>query len=278
GHPATQLQASLPHVYRPDLWVRSTSRQGRSLLMLDETYELKSLTTLAIGVERLTVNLTDHPLTCLRRFESSEEDTLAIMRSSFLRDFASPGEAGAGSLSADEHICSKHVTGEAGVAHFSYRCCRFGQDGGIECLDVTEDNWIKILLTLIVIIKVLVVLYSPMFVPETLYRMKYVAAQYLYHVPGPALTLKVVVSADPDQFGPQAAHKRVRLDQLKNMEVFKTMVASSNWQPETIYQVKVKDVRLSVKARRLLSKCRAPVSIKSILYNNIMRCRIRKLE
>ncbi|KAK3769986.1 hypothetical protein RRG08_061958 [Elysia crispata] len=252
--------------------------QGRSLLMLDETYDLKSLTTLAIGVEKLEVNLTDHPIRCLRKFEDREEETLRIVRSSFLRDFADPNQNTRGSLSPDEHICSKHVEDDGGYAHFVYRCCRFDQDGEIVCLDVIEDNWIKVLLTLIIIIKVLVVLYSPMFLPETLYRIKYVAAQYLYHLPGPAMTLKVVVSEDPDQYGPQAKHKCVRLEELKNMEVFKTMVASSNWQTEKIYEVKVKDVRLSVKARRLLSKFTVPVSIKSILYNNLIRCRIRKLE
>ena len=56
--------------------------------MLDETYDLKSLTTLAIGVEKLEVNLTDHPIRCLRKFEDREEETLRIVRSSFLRDFA----------------------------------------------------------------------------------------------------------------------------------------------------------------------------------------------
>ncbi|GFS22117.1 hypothetical protein ElyMa_001609300 [Elysia marginata] len=191
--------------------------------MLEETYDSMSLSTLAIGVEKMTVNLTDHPLRCMRKFETSEEDTLRIVRASFLRDFA-------------------------------------------------------VLLTLITIIKVLVVLYSPMFLPETLYRLKYVAAQYLYHLPGQPMTLKVVVTQDPDQYGPQAKHKRVRLEDLKNMEIFKTMVASSRWLPEKIYEVKVKDVRLSVKARRLLNKATVPVSIKSILYNNLIRCRIRKLE
>ena len=56
--------------------------------MLEETYDQMSLTTLAIRVEQMTVNLTDHPVRCLRAFESSEEDTLSIIRGSFLRDFA----------------------------------------------------------------------------------------------------------------------------------------------------------------------------------------------
>ncbi|GFO23165.1 hypothetical protein PoB_004967000 [Plakobranchus ocellatus] len=276
GHPAEQLIEALPHVYRPHLWIRSTSRQGRSLLMLDETYDPMSLTTLTIGVEEITANLTDHPVRCLR--EMTEEETLKVIRASFLRDFSDPNKNPTGSLSQDEHICSKHIVNDGGYAHFVYRCCRFDQDGQIECQEVTEDNWIRLLLTLIIIIKVLIVLFSPMFIPERMYRLKYVAAQYFYHVPGPPLTLKVVVSQDPDQFGPDSKHKRVRLEDLKNMEIFKTMVASSRWLPEKIYEVKVKDVRLSVKARRLLDKCTVPVSIKSILYNNLIRCRIRKLD
>ncbi|XP_012942554.1 uncharacterized protein LOC101851145, partial [Aplysia californica] len=123
----------------------------------------------------------------------------------------------------------------------------------------------------------MVVLYSPMFLPESMYRVKYVAAQYIHHLTGPPLKLKVVVSQDPEQYGPENKDKRIRLSRLKNMEVFKTMVASGGWTQDRIYEVAVKDVRLSVKARRLLDKATVPVTMIKIIYNNLLRCRIRRL-
>uniref|UniRef100_A0A0B7AZA9 Uncharacterized protein n=3 Tax=Arion vulgaris TaxID=1028688 RepID=A0A0B7AZA9_9EUPU len=276
GHPTDMLHDVLKDVYNPYQWIRSTSRQGRSLLMLGDDYRYKSLSTLSIGVASLDVNVTDQPIRCIRG--RSQEETLTIIRESFFRDFHDPTDGKKGTFGLEDHMCNIQIINNLGDAEFRYRCCQTITAANVSCHDLLQDQWVTFLLALIIIIKILVVLYSPLFVPDSLYRLKYVAGQYIYHVPDPPLTLKVVVTTDPDQFGEMNQHKTVRLSRLKNMEYFKTMVSNPPWIPDKIYQVHIQDVKLSVKARRLLDSATVPVSCMTILYNNLLRCRIRRLE
>jgi hypothetical protein len=69
----------------------------------------------------------------------------------------------------------------------------------------------------------------------------------------------------------------VKLSRLKDMLVFKTLV-TSQMRPDVRYRITYDQVRLSVKARRLLSKNRVPVGLLKMLYNNLLRCRLRHLE
>ena len=49
------------------------------------------------------------------------------------------------------------------------------------------------------------------------------------------MTLRVVVTEDPDTYGPESKHKCVRPEDLKHMEYFKEMVKTFEW--EKIYEV-----------------------------------------
>ncbi|CAL1536303.1 unnamed protein product [Lymnaea stagnalis] len=276
GHPPDMLDIASKKMYRPYSWIRSTGRQGRSLLMLDETHRYLSLSTLAIGVESMHVNLTDHPPRCLRGKE--EVEILKILRESFLRNLEPPEKNDEKSLGLEDHICNIEIVQAGDIAEFPYTCCRKDADGTITCEAMSKDGWIQFLLALIIIIKVVVILCSPLFVPETMYRMKFVAAPYIYHVPGPPLSLKILVTENPEQYGPDNRSKKIRLSKLQNMEYFKTMVATTRWTPDRIYEVKVQDVKLSVKSRRLLNQDNVPVTIIKLIYNNFIRCRLRHLE
>ncbi|KAK6993823.1 hypothetical protein BgiMline_010394 [Biomphalaria glabrata] len=276
GHPPDMLDIVCKHVNNPYRWIRTTSRHGRSLLMLDENYKYMSLSTLTIGVESMSINLTDHPARCLRG--KDEEEVLKIIRESFLGELVAPDVSSMSPLGNDDHICNMQVLEDHGHALFRYRCCRKHQDGDITCEDMQKDEWVQFLLALIIIIKVLVILWSPMFLPETLYREKYVAAPYIFHVPGPALSLKIVVTQKPDQFGVKNTQKRIRLSDLRNMQTFKTMIANTRWEHDRVYEVKVPDIRLSVKSRRLLGQNNVPITIFKLFYNSLIRCRIRHLE
>ena len=88
-------------------------------------------------------------------------------------------------------------------ADFVYTCCHKSPDDDVVCSDVTNDAWIDVLMAFIVITKVLVVLYSPSFLPGSLYRLKYVAAEYIYHLPdtAPVRRVKVVVTQFPNSYG-----------------------------------------------------------------------------
>lgn len=85
----SRLESDL-HLFRPALWQRSTSRQGRSLLMLGDNFDILSLRLLSMRVESLSVTLTQQPLGCLDNMTSSAiKDHLLNL---LLNDFQVDGE------------------------------------------------------------------------------------------------------------------------------------------------------------------------------------------
>ncbi|XP_076447500.1 uncharacterized protein LOC143284575 isoform X2 [Babylonia areolata] len=276
SYPPDFLQTHLKHVYHPTHWVRSTGRQGRSLLVLEDNYDFMSLFFLSIGVFEQNVTLRDSPRNCLRT--RTPEEILHIINMLLLNDFKPQGEGqDPGSLSVDEHVCHMTIKEVDGYAQFRYTCCHLSPDGEVMCSEVSPDDWIDVLMAFIVITKVLVVLFSPSFLPGSLYRLKYVAIEYLYRIPdnSPVKRMKVVVTQYPGTYGNDS--KVVKLSEVSGMEYFKTMV-DTNMQLDRIYHVTFDRVRLSVKSRRLLGENHVPVGLLRMLYNNLLRCRIRHLE
>nr|KAG5705591.1 hypothetical protein BaRGS_034789 [Batillaria attramentaria] len=153
----------------------------------------------------------------------------------------------------------------------------WGPDGNVICKDIQYDVWIEVLMAFIVITKILVVLYSPSFLPGSLYRLKYVATEYIYHIPetAPFKRIRMVVTQFPGTYGND--QKIVRLSEIKGMEYFKTMV-DTNMHLDKLYDVTMDRVRLSVKSRRLLGENYVPVGLLKMIYNNLFRCRIRRLD
>lgn len=183
-------------MFQPWSWQRSSSRQGRSLLMLSDHYDVLSMSLLTIRVGHLDVTLTSSPPGCLSNMTSRA--IYEAIRALLLSDFRVGSNAdpdGSGSLSKDEHVCYRQVRrGDNDVAEFVYVCCHDEQEmavrdgvgaprGGAVCADVTRDPWIRLLLAAVVVIKVLVVLFSPNLLPETVYRLKYATLNYVYHLP-----------------------------------------------------------------------------------------------
>ncbi|KAK7101544.1 uncharacterized protein [Littorina saxatilis] len=273
-YPPDFLNHRLKGLFAPRHWVRSTGRQGRSLLVLEDNYDFMSLFFLSIGVHEMNVTLRDSPRGCLK--DLNKEETLNAIRDILLNDFKPPGQED-GSLSVDEHVCNMKVKDNDGYAEFIYTCCHKSPDGYVICEDVMEDDWLNVLLTFIIITKVLVVLYSPSFLPGSIYRLKYVATEYICHIPDnkPVKRVKVVVTQYPSNYGSE--EKVVKLSELKGMEYFKTMV-DTNMHMDKVYQVTFDKVRLSVKTRRLLGENYVPVGLLKVIYNNLVRCRIRKLD
>lgn len=87
----------------------------------------------------------------------------------------------------------------ARYAEFVYVYCYKSPDGDIICKDVERDMWIETLMVFIAISKVIVVLFSPSFIPGNLYRLKYVANEYIFR-PARDLHVRFVVTQSPSVY------------------------------------------------------------------------------
>lgn len=168
-------------IFQPLDWRRTTSRQGQSMLMLSDIYDVLSLSLLSIKVESLDVTLNVTSQGCWERMTSRE--LLDKLQSLLLDDFQVKDQTSSSTHTKDLNICNQELRRvQNRAAQFVHVCChRTHDDGKVVCSDVTSDPWLEVLFAAVLIIKVLVVLYSPSFLPESVYHHQTSYMQYVYH-------------------------------------------------------------------------------------------------
>ncbi|KAK6177354.1 hypothetical protein SNE40_015472 [Patella caerulea] len=262
--------------YRLSHWVRTMNSQARSLLMLNENYELLSLGAMRIGVETMEVAMYDEPDGCIGAL--SAQDTAALIRETLLYDFKEIDRTQpkpTKSLGTAEHVCNMYVRDDDGYASFVYNCCHYDPDGVLICKDIVREVWMNVLVMFTVFIKILIVLFSPLLIPEKVYLKKFTATEYHYYTKAQEKkTIRVVVTRFPESF--DCANKVVKIDRIQSMDFFKTML--NTMKLNKIYEVELNDLRLSVSQHRLLRENCVPVGVFRYLYNNFCRCKIRFTE
>ncbi|XP_067684403.1 uncharacterized protein [Haliotis asinina] len=270
GSPGDMFTANDSDLFRPNVWIKAASTQGRSLLMLDDNFEVLSLSLLGIGVVTVDVELDEKPHGCVTLLTT--EQRVNLTRYLVTNDFRLPGPGEKSlSLSKDELICNMRIVPVSGRANFVHQCCHIDADGNTSCEDIHPDIWINVLLTCILIIKVLVVLYSPSFIPETFYRDKYTATDYAYPIPGHNERIGIVTTSQDDVY--PSGIPRIRLSQLTGLKSVKESL--NKLLVDKIYEIT--KIHLSVKAGKLLSDNYVPVSVVKMIYDNVFRCQIRRI-
>ncbi|XP_067684811.1 uncharacterized protein [Haliotis asinina] len=263
------LAAKGGDIFRPNLWIRSPSGQGLRLLMLDDNFEILSLTLLGIGVVEIDVQLDEKPYGCMNHLTS--EERVNKTRTILLNDFQLPNPGEKGSSSNTEYICNMRIVPVGQVANFVYHCCHIDPDGNEICEDIHHDVWVNVLLTCILVLKILVVLYSPSFIPENLYRRRFIATDYTYHIPSCNKRIRIVKSIG-DKYPPDIP--RIPIQKLKRLENLKKSI--DQMQADRIYELD--RIHFSVESRKLLAENCVPVSMTKMIYDNIFRCKIRSLD
>ncbi|KAL4240743.1 hypothetical protein ACF0H5_001532 [Mactra antiquata] len=256
-------------MYRPFFWVRATGRHGTSLLALRPEYDKLSLYALAVGVKEMNVTLVEEPALCLNDLTYTEIEKL--IRELVMNDFESSHENTTDDDTyTSETVCNKHIIDDDGVAEFQYFCCVRDEDGKQECKYLHSDFWLNMLLGVIITVKVLVVLYSPKFIPERLYHRDVASRDFVFRH---KKKLKVIKTVHPSRFeNAQVFH----VSKFDRMEKFKeTLDAMNN---EETYEVELAELNILVKHGRLLTSNDAPVGLFQSLIDAFLRCKISERD
>lgn len=255
-------------MFRPFFWVRVSGRHGTSLLALRPEYDKLSLYSLAIGVEEMNVALVEEPASCLNNLTYSEIEVL--IRELVMNDFQEPS----GGISEDSlntgSVCNKHIIDNDGVADFQYYCCQRNGKGENECKYLHSDFWLKLLLGIIILVKVLVVLYSPRFIPESLYRKNVTVRDFIYRH---EMKLKTVLTRNPEKY---KKAKAFCISKFAGMEGFNRTLKEMKL--DVPYSMEMNELCLQVKYGRLLPSNYAPVGFFRSLYDAIVECKISDRE
>ena len=259
------------NVYKPFYWVKSTGRYGEGLLLLKPTYDVLSLTTLEFGVETMHVTIGEYPNNCLDQL--SHTDMVGLLRELVMNDFQDTSTGDVAQMKPLESVCNLHVLDADGTAMFHYYCCHRGEDLLITCKYLKSDIWLEILFVAITFLKVLVFLYSPRFIPDSMYRLKNIAMPYIHKLdPVNPLKFNLVVTRSPERHS--NARTIFKLKDFSGMPNFSTKLQTLELdQP---FRVTLEQLSLRIKHARLVPDDYAPVSLLTTLYETCFRCKIRE--
>ena len=267
---------STSHLYKPFSWVKVTGRQGAGLLLLKDHFDVLSSFTLRIGVRKLDVRLTETPEGCLNAMSITDAETL--MRDAVMNGFYSTTVGDILTLEDTDQGCNVHVVNNEGYAEFRHYCCKRGALGDITCQYLEEGFWVSILFYVIAALKILIVLFSPRFVPGSLYRLKSKATPYVHKLANNIkLSLNVILASEPEH----VRHVRddticFRLSKFKHMPEFTKTIHELRKKPGVSHRLELEAIHLKVDSDLLISENAVPVGLFGKLYETFVMCTIRE--
>ncbi|GFS24005.1 hypothetical protein ElyMa_006992000 [Elysia marginata] len=256
--------------YRPWQWYTTRSRHGRTLLMLSFHYDVLSMNILTIGVKKIDVDIHDKPFGCFAQLNSSQ-------RLEFVRMLLLSRNIGVsssfGQSVREEFACNQEISNHSGKGEFVYNCCFKDQGGKVICSTKGDDFWINILYFAITLVKVLMFLFCPKFLPSNLYSVAYVASEYVVTLKR-ELKMKIFVTEQTD--ANVRFKKRLTLEDISEWWTFRETLETLPF--DEIVPIKMTDLRIKVKGKRIIPENDPPTGLIRTIYDNLVRCKVKNLD
>ncbi|XP_050388378.1 uncharacterized protein LOC126807672 [Patella vulgata] len=167
---------------------------------------------------------------------------------------------------AFNEVCSMFIKDELGFGILVYHCCKLNEN----CVDIVEDASVWILRIFFFLVTIFLFLYFPKFLPQ-----KYTRPVFQFN-PTPPITLRIVKTNTPDKYDIKGTRvPSIIFDQMK--ELTKSMRSAAIVR-DTVYKVKIKVVDLLIHRVDILSESDQAVSLTKLLYDMIIRCKIRRAK
>ena len=256
--------------YKPYTWVTATSQQALMLLFLPPAYQIMSLYTLSSDVKTIHVTVKELPGHCLHQLSSIESEQL--MRDMVMNNFQNKSDSRV-HVDQARTVCNMHILNETGTAVFMYWCCEQSADSHTKCYYLKHNILMKILFMAITIFKLVIALYSPKLVPDSLYRVKSVAMNFI-HTLDKTLSLKVLVSKKHARRDKGTCTNRFRLEQFEGMTEFTKLLC--DLPVDEIHTLEIDNLSLLVAQHRLLQENQVPVGFLNVIYDLFVNCKIRE--
>lgn len=277
------LRTDVSRTYKPWKWYRTTSEHGKTLLTLSFNFDVLSLSILTIGVERVKLKLKDVPEGCFANLTAEERVDLIRDRvfDNFKRNRAKktvPAGEDAQTEQTDEpeiiYVCNNVVRNdENGYAEFANRCCARDSEGNVTCSEHEDNFWITVLYICIFLVKLMLFMFAPLFVPSNMYTASYVASEYVVKL---TKELKMKVFVSESKTTSVRYKNRLTAEDISDWYRFKESVTSLPF--DTICDVKVPELRIKVKGKRIIPANEPPTGLLRTIYDNLIRCKIRGLQ
>ena len=277
------LLTDISHTYKPWKWYRPTSDHGKTLLTLSFNYDVLSLDILTIGVETIPLKIKDIPEGCFENLTASErvdllrEKVFDNFKKRRVRKPSNEGEDDA--IDEDDgkpemvYVCNEVIHVKNGYAEFANQCCSRDSDGKITCSEQEDNFWITVLYICIGLVKIMMFLFGPLLVPTYMYTASYVASEYVVKLTN-ELKFKIFVSES--KTNSVRAKYTLTYDQVSDWHRFRESIETI--EHDKICNVKVPELRIKVKGKRIIPANEPPTGLLRTFYDNLIRCKIRRLD
>lgn len=261
-------------IFLPLSWTKTKGSEGRGLLLLKEELISLPFSALNYGVESLAVSIAESPPNCFVTQNLDVTHLQTVLRDLVLGnlDLSNKEESPEG-----QSVCNQHIRNNGnGVAEFFYVCCYRNDEGRMICSELSEDLWLTVFFHVMIVINVIVVLYSPLLVPERWYREKYINVVYKHKLKE-QIKLRILKSAKlPKEVNVSSkiTIKQSDINAEPGMPKFKDIIA--DLREDQVYKLTISQLMFKMKADRLVPANHVPVGVFKTLYDTIIRCEVRK--
>ena len=270
------LRTDNTYNYKPWRWHRTRTQHGRTLLMLSFHYDVLSMSILTIGVESHNVVLTDHPYGCFQNITAY--DRVQMIRDLILKNFLIEEKSSTQiqfetRTERTVYVCNEVVKDNDGYADFINRCCSKNPDQSVTCSDQVQQGWILLLHMCITLVKLMVFFFAPLIMPTQMYNASYVASEYAVKL-SKELKLKLFVTENTQTS--IRYKKRLTLEDIADWRRFREKLEGCPM--DEIVPITVPELRITVKGKRIIPDNDPPTGIFRTLYDNLIRCKIKRLD
>lgn len=274
------LKTDVSRTYKPWKWYRTISDHGKTLLTLSFNYDVLSLTILTIGIQRVPLKLKDYPAGCFNNLTAEERVDLIRDRvfDNFKRKRDRTTTEGLHEIEESEgdtpvYVCNEVIRDNNGYAEFAHTCCIRDTNGKVICSDHEDNVWISVLYVCITLVKIMLFMFSPLLIPANMYTASYVSSEYVVKLTK-EIKMKIFVS-ESTTTSVRYKH-RMTMDHISEWRRFRDSI--NELPMDQICNVKVPELRINVKGKRIIPANEPPTGLLRTLYDNLIRCKIRSLD
>ncbi len=269
GYDENPMRVNVTWNFKADVWHRSYTNHGKTLLSLAFNYDILSLLTLTFGVETIDVTLTDHPKGCLRTLSENEKVKVAL--EIITVDFRQYTHTGMGSqLGDDPHTCHEVIKERNGYGIFEIECCYWGEPdpetgtpGVLNCSHNSLGKWLQLLQIIMPIVKVVAILFGPLFFEGLFKSESILKTDYVVKINESTKISQVVT--DHDQALDESSHGELKLFK-KDVEANPT---------KAVHHLTFKELHIYIDHRHLMTERSVPVGVIRFFVDNIFLCQLQ---
>lgn len=280
------LRSDVTKTYKPWKWYRTTSDHGKTLLTLSFNFDVLSLSILTIGVDKIKLKIRDIPEGCFGNLTA--ESRVSLIRDKVFDNFwrkrhqtqtSAVGEddelmqPSSDDIVQSVYVCNEVVKEKNGIAEFANQCCARDSDGKVTCTEYEDNYWITVLYVCIALVKLMLFMFAPLLVPANMYTASYVASEYVAKLTH-EIKLKIFVS-ESSETSVRYKH-RLTEEQFSEWPRFRESVETLP--RDQICDVKVPEIRIKVKGKRIIPANEPPTGLLRTMYDNLIRCKLRRLD